>query len=183
MIPNACFKTDRTIQYHHRLLGRVRPVMTMMMSIQEGQEFCTGKSVSTEPCAHPETQLAGQTCNSLCRVFASPPTAECRCWRGSLLHIVCPCLLRVEGSVQGSRLKEEKEGKEVCRVCIAQRCLALRQHEVSGSPTPSATWETGGHSHTQLGMWCGCLECMIHGMLRFGEETDQSDGRNAAALV
>jgi len=41
------------------------------------QEFCTGKGVPREPCAQPETQLAGQTCNLLClSVFASPPTAE-----------------------------------------------------------------------------------------------------------
>lgn len=27
------------------------------------QEFCTGKGVPREPCAHPQTEIAGQTCS------------------------------------------------------------------------------------------------------------------------
>lgn len=95
------------------------------------------------------------------------PTAGCRCRHGSLLHIVCPCLSLAVGQVNWGEVEgkgKERRG-EVAGVCIALRCHTLRQHEVSGPPTPSATWDTGGRSHTRSGMWY--LECMFHGMSRW----------------
>lgn len=96
------------------------------------------------------------------------PTAGCVCRHGSLLHIVCPCLSLAVGQVScggGGGAEEGKEKGEVAGVCIALRCHTLRQHEVSGPPTPSTIWDTGGHSHSRSGMWC--LECMFHGMSRW----------------
>lgn len=133
-------------------------VMAMMMSIQK-TEFCTDMGVPREPCVHPETELAGQT--YFLAMFTCSHVSKSGFSRshGSLLHIVCPCLSLVVGLDWGEWGWWSVWGG-------FRLGLPPTQHEVSGSVTPSATWNTGGYAHTRCGMWCGGLECMIHGMLK-----------------
>lgn len=128
-------------------------------------EFCTGTGVPRESCAHPETELAGQTCSLA--VFAC-----IICYTVFLIwvHVLTRqsvayyLPLSFSGGDQLVSQQEiigsRREGKGCSR--FALHCSrAPRQHEVSGSPTPSATWDTGGHSHTQSGMWCGWNVCSM----------------------
>ncbi len=174
MIPNACFKTDRPIQCHHppAPTGQVRSGQ----GGGDGDEHSRRQS-SVQVRMFPESPACILKQNkqdrhvlSLCCVIVSACDliSAYRCWHGSLLHIACPWLSVMLGSVNksgestGDNLWKRGGGRP-----ISFCSQAPRQHEVSGSPTPSATWDTGGPSHTQSGMWCSCLECMFHGMLRW----------------
>lgn len=150
------------------LLRRVRSGWWRWWWAFKKTEFCTDKGVPREPYVHPETELAGQTCSltMFACVIISMSKSGFRCSHGSLLHIVCPCLSLAVGPVDNSGKSTGGEGAAGSGIPGLHCLHTPTQHEVSGSATPSATWDTGGHSHTRSGMWCSGLECMIHGMLR-----------------
>lgn len=133
------------------------------------QEFCTGKSVSREPCTHPETQLAGQTCFRMClhpllRLSAGVDVAVC-CILSALAFFWW------KDQFRGVIWRRGRKGRRFAGFALLSDVTLWGNMKSVVHPHLVQHGIQEG-THTQFGMWCSRLECMIRGMLRFGEETE-----------
>lgn len=150
MIPNACFKTDRPIQCHTPHPSTLRWVRLgvvvtemMMMSIQEDKKSSVQIGVFPESPACIRKQ--DRQVLSLC--LRHPASGvQALTWQSVAYCLSCP-------PRSGSGTRQHREVDRGWGGGVGNSWFALiLQHEVSGSATPSASWDTVGHSHTRTGM-------------------------------